>query len=452
MHRNGAHPPDPKPTDVPPVDNSVSGYAEAVPGGDWRRVVWTAGALQAVVVIGFSFVFPFLSLFVQELGITEPRRAAFWGGLALGIPGLLMFLSSPVWGAIADRYGRKKVVVYTSVAAGAVLIVSGLVTNVYQLVALRALGGLVAGSMIANMGLVAAASPRSRVRYSMGVFQGMSYIGLTVGPMIGGFTAEAIGFRGNFFAAGGTLVGSALLYQRLVPEPALAPGGRSLQPANLLREITGLAQVGGMVPLLLLLFLNQLAANLMTPVLPVHISALSGGENASLAGLAFSLLNLLGAAGAYSAAMTTQRLGLPKLMLIACLFIAVAYVGIALAGHVAIVLGLVALVGLASGIIITTNTALVAEVVPRDRQGTAYGLVQSASSLGFGAGPLMGGGVATAVGLRGVFFLDALSYVALSAIAFRLAGITRQRGAPPPEEGGTAKGKAPLHLPRGQRR
>ena len=64
-------------------------------------------AMVFAVFTGFAFVLPFLPLFVRELGVEEPERAALWAGVLIGIAPLLAGLLAPVWGRLADRHGHK---------------------------------------------------------------------------------------------------------------------------------------------------------------------------------------------------------------------------------------------------------------------------------------------------------------------------------------------------------
>ncbi len=87
----------------------------------WSRTVKVVALTQVVTLIGFNFSFPFIPLFIQELGVHDRSELALWTGIAIGGSGLTMAFASPVWGLLADRFGRKAMYVRSVGAGGFVL-------------------------------------------------------------------------------------------------------------------------------------------------------------------------------------------------------------------------------------------------------------------------------------------------------------------------------------------
>jgi MFS family permease len=65
-------------------------------------------AVQLLSAAGFSLVFPFLPLYEKELGIATGGSVEFWAGLVFSSQAITMMIAAPIWGAYADRYGRKR--------------------------------------------------------------------------------------------------------------------------------------------------------------------------------------------------------------------------------------------------------------------------------------------------------------------------------------------------------
>ncbi len=97
----------------------------------WRRNLYVIFIAEFIVITGFSFVIPFMPLFMQELGSLTGTEAAFWTGIATSASGLAMFLSAPIWGTVADRWGKKPMVLRAMFGASAILALTGLASNVY---------------------------------------------------------------------------------------------------------------------------------------------------------------------------------------------------------------------------------------------------------------------------------------------------------------------------------
>src|SRR4030088_115953 len=168
----------------------------------WEKTAWIASATQLFTLIGFGLGLPFLPMYVQSLGVTERAQVAIWSGVISGSAALTMAVLAPVWGVLADRYGRKPMLV-RSMRGGAVVIAAmGFVGDVWQLLAVRLVQGGVTGSQAAAAALVAAATPAHQVGFALGLVGTAVQIGNTVGPAIGGAPLGRLGFRGSFLLGG----------------------------------------------------------------------------------------------------------------------------------------------------------------------------------------------------------------------------------------------------------
>ena len=74
---------------------------------DWRRNLAALWFAQVTAIFGFSFAFPFLPVYLRQLGVHDPGALAVWTGVAGGVSGATLAVMSPIWGALADRYGRR---------------------------------------------------------------------------------------------------------------------------------------------------------------------------------------------------------------------------------------------------------------------------------------------------------------------------------------------------------
>ena len=148
----------------------------------WQRnlaVLWIG---ELIAIAGFSVTLPFLPYYVQELGVTKLEQVVFWSGLLTTAQATTMALIAPVWGSLADRYGRK-IMVERAMFGGAVVIgAMGFTRNVYQLAVLRAIQGMLTGTVPAAMTLVASSTPPERRGYALGLLQMAVYLGSSVGP------------------------------------------------------------------------------------------------------------------------------------------------------------------------------------------------------------------------------------------------------------------------------
>ena len=189
----------------------------------WERTAWICAATQFFTLVGFGLGLPFLPMYVQALGVTERAEVAVWSGVLSGSAALTMAVVAPIWGVLADRYGRKPMLV-RAMLGGAVLVgAMGFVDNVWQLLGLRLLQGAITGSQAAAAALVAAATPASHAGFALGLISTAVQVGNTFGPALGAVSVDSLGFRGSFALGGLILLVGALMAIFWVDEPASQP-------------------------------------------------------------------------------------------------------------------------------------------------------------------------------------------------------------------------------------
>ena len=353
------------------------------------------------MIAGFSFVNPFMPLFIQELGNFTNQQAAFWAGIATSVGGIAMFFIAPIWGILADRWGRKPMVLRAMFGAGVVSALIGLAPNVYYVVALRFTQGLLSGTVAAASALVAASTPRNKMPFAMGLLMVAIFTGSSFGPLAGGFIADSVGYKAAFFITGGLLFSGGLIVLLFVKEEfeRLAKGqGASL--SSLLR----LAKSREMFPLLLALCALQAGPTMITPIISLFMRELAPkGMAATASGLAFCLMGVVAAISAIITGRLGGHITLKRILVISCLGTGLLYLPPMWARTVTQLIIFIALMGLFEGGLMTSSNALVGLSVPRSQQGIAYGVATSAQALGSGLGPLIGGSLAPLIGLRPVF-------------------------------------------------
>src|SRR5919204_7049388 len=104
-----------------PAAGRLGGGRQRPPAPAWRRTFVALCASQTIAMLAFSMALPFLPLYVQRLGVEDPRAAARWAGAMAAGGAVIMAVMAPVWGAIADRYGRKPMVARALIGGGAVV-------------------------------------------------------------------------------------------------------------------------------------------------------------------------------------------------------------------------------------------------------------------------------------------------------------------------------------------
>lgn len=377
-----------------------------------RRNLLVTVAMVFSVFTGFAFVLPFLPLFVRDLGVAEPRRAALWAGVLIGIAPLLAGLLAPVWGRLADRHGHKSIAIKALVSYVVILALSAAVTSVGQLLALRVGIGLFGGIGPLGLAMATAQAPREETGRAVGLVQAAQILSAAIGPFAGGILADTIGTRRTFLVTA-ALCALALVLVAVFYEERGHTERRAAGPSATFAAVTA---VPGVVALLVVLFVVNFIGRSFTPILPLHLQDL-GVKPARLASATGVLISVYSIAAALSATMLGRlsRSRPPRGLLLLTLFGgAAAVLPMALVPRFEMLLGLAVLLGLVAGGSLTLCYTIGGLMVPEQVRTTAFGFFSGAALFGGAVSPSFAGLVAHAA-LRGIYWVDAALYLALAA-------------------------------------
>lgn len=381
---------------------------DGAPG--WRRGVALAVAAQLLSVMGFSCAVSFMPLYIQTLGVASPERAAVWAGSLSFAQAIMVAICSPIWGTIADRYGAKLMVCRALFGGGAIFVVIGYATHVGQLLVLFLLIGCFTGVNTAIVTLVSALAPRKNMGAAIGACQTGVFVGVSIGPTVGGILADSFSYRAGIWAGAALLLFAGTIVLAGITEPARVLIASARRP-GLAR---GLRMVGQSRPLLLmigLIFAVQFSTTMLQPVLPIFVQQLAPDVTrvATVVGLVLGVGGMASALGAIICGRAADRVGQLRVLSWATAGGAVALGGQALAGGIAPLVGLRGLPGLFTGGLAAGTNASIGAQVPPENRGAAFGVAGSAFSLGNAFGPLLGGLLAEVSGPRTVIGLSALA-------------------------------------------
>src|SRR5260370_6415788 len=166
----------------------------------WQRILWASWLAELLAIVGFSFVYPFLPLYIQQLGVHDRNAVLIWSGAIFAGTTIALAIFSPIWGVLSDRYGRKVMVVRSMVSGAIIVFLMIFVQNPQELLVLRIVQGMFTGSVAASQALVSAAVPRERLGFSMGLMQMSLFFVSSFGPLIGGPLDAAVGFAPTLLA------------------------------------------------------------------------------------------------------------------------------------------------------------------------------------------------------------------------------------------------------------
>jgi len=379
---------------------------------NWKKnlaVIWLS---QFLSIAGFSFAMPFAPYYIQDLGVTDPARLKFWVSVFAAATPLTLAVFSPVWGALADRYGRRLMLLRANFAGAVVVALMGLTPNVQVLVLLRLLQGMFTGTMTAAQTMVSVNTPERRSGLALGALSAAVFSGGMAGAFIGGFVADLFGFRHAFVAGGGLLLTAGLLVLFGTTESVDREGDVEDAPARLKPAADEMAAV---MPILVLIVAMAFVRQFDSAFLPLLVQDIHG----SLRGVSV-WTGGLSAAGGIAGLLAgpllgrlADRISPPRIGKLSALG----------AGLLMIPQGLAAGFGLlfaarfgtvfCAGGLDPVFQIWLAKITPTERRGLVFGWSGTARSIGWILAPLVSGVVAAELDIRSVFFVGAALYVAL---------------------------------------
>lgn len=397
----------------------------------YRPMLRALFAVHLITASGFNVVLPFLPLYVKKLAPAATLGTAFWAGIIFSAPALTMMIASPIWGRVADRFGRKPMLVRATFAGGLVLTLMGLARNVIQVSLLRALQGMLTGYQAASNALVAATVPRTLAGGAMGFLRTGTWVGVGVGPLVGGVVAETFGFRASFYVTGGLLMLSTALVIAFVKERFIPPRQAKKGFFSSYRELIarpGLRQLYGMS------FLDSLARSALMPVFPLFIRHLLGKPEAGTATVTGLLLGLRAIAGSLASMRVGRlgdRIGHGKVVVVSTIILCALYAPQPFVTAAWQLVALHVLIGIFAVGLVPGVGALFALQAPEGQQGAVFALESSIDALGRSIGPMVGAAITMSFGHRGTFGAVALIYGLLIVVASPLYRVVAEPVASP---------------------
>ncbi len=361
----------------------------------WKSNLYTIWLTQIISLMSFNFGIPFMSYYIQDLGVTDAAEVKTFIGLLTAVAGISAGVMAPIWGRLSDKYGKKMMLLRAIAAGGIVMLGMGFSANVYQLLFFRFLQGIFTGTITASAALVASSTPENRLGFALGFLATSTQIGSSVGPALGGMVAEWLGYRNSFVFGGAMLLLDFFLVLLLVqdsnkvlePQLSLTEEGDKAEE-NVEKPFYGAWLAVGMGLILLLRF----ATNVFTPYMAIFVQDKLGTmEGASrVTGLMSGFIGLMTALSGFILGRLGDRLNRYRLLI----FCAVLSFSIAIPLFwsnsilmLTLVYGLMMfMIGGIEPIVMSVSSSRVV----RNQRGRLFGMQALVSSFAWATSPLLG--------------------------------------------------------------
>ncbi|WP_314825768.1 MFS transporter [Selenomonas noxia] len=370
---------------------------------NWKVVLALLTCNVLFMSASYTMIIPFLPMYLtNELGVDD-TSVSLWAGLSFSVTFFVSAVMAPIWGRIADRKGKRLMAMRASLLIAISYLLGGIVTSPEQLIIVRVFQGFASGLWPMDLAIMTLYAPQERLGFSLGIMQGTLTAGGVVGPLLGGVLAELFGMRTSFYIGGLALFINFLAFTFIIKEPPMPKSTVPLTAEE--KNPMHLWHIPILRTMMIVSTLAQMVLYILMPVITTYIKALAGSMDniVFVAGAVFSLSGIAGAIAAPLWGIYGTRRTYFNSMFLAMLFGGIMFTlqGIpdTLMPFAVMQFG----VGLFIAGIQPSLNAIIAQHTPPQLKGSVFGLLFSAQQIGGAAGPLLGGVVATYLGMHYLF-------------------------------------------------
>ncbi|TXK78407.1 MFS transporter [Paenibacillus sp. N3.4] len=386
----------------------------------WKRNLFILWIGVFFCGMAYTLSIPFIPLFLQEdLGIHS--RLEIWSGVTFSVGFLASALIAPYWGSLADKYGRKPMLIRSGLSLSVVYFITFFVHDPYIFIIVRILQGLMAGFIPAAIALVGTNTPDKQVGYALGVMSTATAAGGILGPLVGGVLSHWVGTRECFMVSGCIMLISAAIALVGVKEVHEKPKGARPSVFKDLKQAAGNKQLVWVFGMTLLVATSVM---ILEPLLTLYVIEIGGSaKGASLSsGIIFSAVGVATVIMGSRWGIIGQRIGYDKTLYIGLIGGGIGNL-LQLGAHNLIAFGVLRFsYGLFFAAVYPALNALIVKYSEAEFRGRAISLNQTSSQFGMMAGPMLGGLLGGWIGIQFVFLITGVALLG-AAVSMKVSSM-----------------------------
>ena len=386
----------------------------------WKKnlpVLWLGVFLCCA---SYTSCIPFLPVYLlRELGVA-PEEVNFWAGISFAVTFLGCTVMAPYWGALADHVGQRKMAIRAGYGLALSYFLTGACQDMYQLIGVRILCGLVAGFVPACMSMASSSLPESRMGWGMGLMQTAMASGSIMGPLMGGYMASWFGMRTSFYVGSLALFAATTAVMLVVKDMTILQKG-DFSAISLWRDLKDSLCNKELRFIMFMFFMIQTCVMTIQPLITLYVGQLMGAmgdEAVKMSGVIFSLAGFAGILAAPFWGKRGQRYGFVRifaLVTFAAGFINLFQIFIQDVWQFAAIQFIYGL--FLAGAVPNINADLTV-VTDKNTRGKAFGLSTSANQFGGVVGPLLGGALGAVLATRYVLVATGCILMCMGAYSY----------------------------------
>ncbi|MFY8331587.1 multidrug efflux MFS transporter [Vagococcus carniphilus] len=384
---------------------------------DWKKNLYIAWVGCFFTGASFSLVMPFIPIYIEQLGAPQ-NKIEFYSGLSISVTALSGAIFSPIWGNLADRRGRKLMMLRA--AAGMTITMGSLafVPNVFWLLVMRFFNGVLAGYIPNATAMIASQAPREKNGWALGTLATGAVAGNLIGPSMGGFLAETVGIQNVFLVTGAILLANTLMTLFFVKEDFQPIAKKNMVSTK--EVFKSVKKPSVLIGLFITTLILQIGITSISPILTLYIRDL-GGEMDNILFISGLIVSVAGVSTFVSSPILGKigdKVGNQRVLFCGLIFSLICIFPMSMV-QTPFQLGLLRFfMGFSTGALMPSINTLISKLTPVEGVSRIFSFNNMFTNLGQVMGPLVGSTVANGYGYRSVFVATSLLITANIVLTF----------------------------------
>lgn len=384
---------------------------------DWKKNLYIAWVGCFFTGASFSLVMPFIPIYIEQLGAPS-NKIEFYAGLSISVTAFSAAIFSPIWGSLADRRGRKLMMIRA--AAGMTITMGSLafVPNVFWLLVMRFFNGVLAGYIPNATAMIASQAPRDRNGWALGTLATGAVAGNLIGPSMGGFLAQTVGIQNVFIVTGVILLINTLLTIFFVKEDFKPiPKKNMVSTKEVFKEVK---QPSVLIGLFITTLILQIGITSISPILTLYIREIGGNVDNILfvSGIIVSVAGVSTFISSPFLGKIGDKVGNQRVLFCGLIFSLICIFPMSLV-KTPFQLGLLRFfMGFSTGALMPSINTLISKLTPVQGVSRIFSFNNMFTNFGQVMGPLVGSVVANGYGYRSVFVATSVLIVSNIILTF----------------------------------
>ncbi|MBR2509430.1 MAG: MFS transporter [Lentisphaeria bacterium] len=392
---------------------------DMLPVVNWKKNLFVIWLSQFLAMVGFGCCMPFIPLLLKEnLNINDPNLRGVYTNIYYLASMVSLCIATSVWGMLADRFGRKLMLLRASYAAALFYPLLAFAPNFWVLATIRFVCSFFSGTVNPAQTLLIATTPKEKHGFVLGVLSTGTNSGNMLGYLLGAEIVERFGYTEAFMTCGAIYLASALLVHIFAKDDfnvKLAKKQRSAKQYKFKDVATP-----AVIWLLVLFLCFGISNRLLQPNMALLVEEVIGGIKgaARYTGIVSAAASIGGFFAGLCMGWLCDRIAPRKLMLPILIFSSAFTAAMALSTNVNMLIVCRFLAAFAICGIQPVLQLMLTKITPQELRGTYFGWSGSINTAGGIVCSFLGGTVVWFCGIRGVYLTAAVILAIMIPILF----------------------------------